>query len=143
MTVQQVSVFIENRKGRLGEVLSVLKANDINILSISLADTTEYGLLRLIVNDPNKAKETLTNNGFSALLTEVLVVKIPHVSGALQEILHVVASRDVNIEYMYGLSTGGDNASVVVKTNDLSLACSVLKENNIETMSAEEISKYN
>lgn len=143
MTVQQVSVFIENRKGRLGEVLAVLKNNDINILSISLADTTEYGLLRLIVNDPKKAKETLSQNGFSALLTEILVVKIPHVSGALQKILQVVSDKGVNIEYMYGLSTGGDDASVVMKTNDLELACSVLKDNKIETMSKDELSKYN
>ena len=143
MTIQQVSVFIENRKGRLGEVLAVLKNNSINILSISLADTTEYGLLRLIVNDPKKAKETLSQNGFSALLTEILVVKIPHVAGALQKILQVVSDKGVNIEYMYGLSTGGDDASVVVKTNDLELACSVLKDNEIETMSKEELSKYN
>ena len=143
MTFQQVSVFIENRKGRLGEVLAVLKNNDINILSISLADTTEYGLLRLIVNDPKKAKETLSQNGFSALLTEILVVKIPHVSGALQKILQVVSDKGVNIEYMYGLSTGGDDASVVMKTNDLELACSVLKDNKIETMSKDELSKYN
>ena len=143
MTVQQVSVFIENRKGRLGEVLAVLKNNDINILSISLADTTEYGLLRLIVNDPKKAKEMLSQNGFSALLTEILVVKIPHVSGALQKILQVVSDKGVNIEYMYGLSTGGDDASVVMKTNDLELACSVLKDNKIETMSKDELSKYN
>ena len=143
MTIQQVSVFIENRKGRLGEVLAVLKNNSINILSISLADTTEYGLLRLIVNDPKKAKETLSQNGFSALLTEILVVKIPHVAGALQKILQVVSDKGVNIEYMYGLSTGGDDASVVMKTNDLELACSVLKDNEIETMSKEELSKYN
>ena len=143
MTVQQVSVFIENRKGRLGEVLAVLKNNDINILSISLADTTEYGLLRLIVNDPKKAKEMLSQNGFSALLTEILVVKIPHVSGALQKILQVVSDKGVNIEYMYGLSTGGDDASVVMKTNDLELACSVLKDNKIETMIKDELSKYN
>lgn len=143
MTVQQVSVFIENRKGRLGEVLEVLKHSDVNILSMSLADTTEYGLLRLIVSDANKAKDMLTQSGFSALLTNVLVVKIPHKSGALQEILQVVADKDVSIEYMYGLSTGGDDASVVMKTNDLDSACAVLKANGIETMSEEELKSYN
>ncbi|MBR5139442.1 MAG: ACT domain-containing protein, partial [Clostridia bacterium] len=73
MTAKQLSVFIENRKGRLGEVLKVLKENDVNIFSLSLADTTEYGLLRVIVNDPEKARDVLIDAGFSSMLTEVLI----------------------------------------------------------------------
>ena len=91
MTVNQVSVFIENRQGRLGEVLQILKDNDVNILSISLADTTEYGLLRLIVNKPEHAKEVLLAAGFSSMLTEVLIIKVPHVAGSLQNILSEIA----------------------------------------------------
>ena len=139
MTAKQLSVFIENRKGRLGEVLQVLKENEINIFSLSLADTTEYGLLRVIVNNPEKACNVLIDAGFSSMLTEVLIIKIPHVAGSLQKILTVISEKGVNIEYMYGLSVEADDASVVMKTNDLELACNVLREANIGTMTIEEI----
>ena len=139
MTAKQLSVFIENRKGRLGEVLRVLKENGVNIFSLSLADTTEYGLLRVIVNDPEKAREVLIDAGFSSMLTDVLIIKIPHVAGSLQTILEVISNNGVNIEYMYGLSVEAEDASVVMKTNDLPLACEVLKKANIGTMSIEEI----
>ena len=139
MTVKQLSVFIENRQGRLGEVLHVLKENNVNILSISLADTTEYGLLRLIVNDPAKGCDVLLAAGFSSMLTDVIIVKIPHVAGALQSILSLITEKNVNIEYMYGLSVEATDASVVMKTNELDLALSVLDNAKIGTMTSDEI----
>ena len=139
MTVNQVSVFIENRQGRLGEVLQVLKDNDVNILSISLADTTEYGLLRLIVNKPEHAKDVLLNAGFSSMLTEVLIIKVPHVSGSLQNILAEIAKANVSIEYMYGLSVESTDASIVMKTNQLEEAEGVLRNIHIDTMTTKEI----
>ena len=140
MTVKQLSVFIENRRGRLGEVLNVLKNNDVNILSMSLADTTEYGLLRLIVNNPERGRDVLLDAGFSSMLTEVLIIKVPHVAGSLQKILTIIAENDIDVEYMYGLSVEANDASIVVKTNALELACKVLKSSHIDTMSAEELS---
>ena len=140
MTVKQLSVFIENRKGRLGEVLHVLKENNVNILSLSLADTTEYGLLRLIVNEPEHGKEALIENGFSSMTTDVLVVKIPHTAGSLRDILEVISGNDINIEYMYGLSIEGEDASIVMKANDLEKTMEVLRKNKISTMTGEEIS---
>lgn len=142
MTAKQLSVFIENRKGRLGEVLHVLKENDVNIFSISLADTTEYGLLRLIVNNPEHGRDVLIDAGFSGMLTDVLILKIPHVAGSLQKILTIIADHGVNIEYMYGLSVEAEDASIVMKTNDLESACNVLKDAGIETMSIEEIAAH-
>ncbi len=139
MTVKQLSVFIENRRGRLGEVLRVLKDNDVNILSMSLADTTEYGLLRLIVNKPEHGRDVLLSAGFSSMLTEILIVKVPHVAGALQSILTLIAENDIDIEYMYGLSVESTDASIVVKTNELDKACELFKANSIDTMSSEEI----
>ena len=139
MTVNQVSVFIENRQGRLGEVLQVLKDNDVNILSISLADTTEYGLLRLIVNKPEYAKDVLLKAGFSSMLTEVLIIKVPHVAGSLQNILASIAKANVSIEYMYGLSVESTDASIVMKTNELKEACRVLNDIKISTMTSKEI----
>ncbi len=139
MTVKQLSVFIENRQGRLGEVLHVLKENQVNILSLSLADTTEYGLLRLIVNDPALGCEVLLKAGFSGMLTDVLILKIPHVAGCLQDILESITAAGINIEYMYGLSVEATDASIVMKTNELDAACRVLRERNIETMTAREM----
>lgn len=139
MLAKQLSVFIENRKGRLGEVLSVLKNNDVNILSLSLADTTEYGLLRLIVNNPMLGKNKLSEAGFSTLLTDVLVIKIEHKAGSLQELINTLSVKGVNVEYMYGLSTAKEKAFVVMKTSDVNLAKSVLDECGVPTLSSEEI----
>ena len=140
MVAKQLSVFIENRQGRLGEVLSVLKKNKVNILSLSLADTTEYGLLRLIVNDPALGREKLASDGFSTMLTDVLVIKITHEAGSLQDLLSYLAENGINIEYMYGLSIDGQEAYVVLKASDLEKADKTLTEKGVETLSTEDIS---
>ena len=139
MFAKQISVFIENRHGRLGEVLGVLKANKVNILSLSLADTTEYGLLRLIVNNPELGKEKLAEDGFSTMLTDVLVLKITHEAGSLQDLLSILAENDINVEYMYGLSIDGQEASVVLKASDIVKADKILADNGVKTLSSEEI----
>ena len=139
MVAKQLTVFIENRTGRLSEVLSVLKNGNVSILSMSLADTTEYGLLRLIVDFPEKGKDMLNSNGFSSLVSEVSIVKIPHKAGSLYEILDIIDDKDLGIEYMYGLSIGGDDAYVVLKASDIKLLEEILSENKIETISHEDI----
>ena len=139
MMAKQLSVFIENRQGRLQEVLSVLRKNDVNILSLSLADTTEYGLLRLIVNNPEKGREMLSNEGFSTMLTDVLVVKIAHKVGSLQIFLDLLSKNNVSIEYMYGLSVDGEDAYVVLKTSDLDRVVDILKKNDIDTLTDEQV----
>ena len=141
MVAKQLSVFIENRQGRLGEVLNVLKENGINILSLSLADTTEYGLLRLIVNNPELGKEKLTEDGFSTILTDVIVLKITHQSGSLQGLLKILSDNDVNVEYMYGLSIDGEEASVVLKTSNVEMAELVFKNQGVKTLSSKDIEK--
>lgn len=140
MVAKQLSVFIENRQGRLGEVLDVLKTNKVNILSLSLADTTEYGLLRLIVNDPELGREKLSEEGFSTMLTDVLILKITHQAGSLQSLLKTLAFSDVNIEYMYGLSIDGEEASVVLKTSDIAKAEEILASKGVKTLSSSDIS---
>lgn len=139
MYIKQLSVFIENREGRLEEVLDVLKQSGVNIVSLSLADTSEYGLLRLLVNNPEAGKKALRENGFSAMLTDVLGVKLCHRVGYLQELLEVICKNGINIEYMYALSTGTDDASIVIKTSDLEKAASILKETAVELVTQEEI----
>ena len=139
MTTKQISVFIENRKGRLGDILDVLKANNVNILSMSLADTAEYGLLRIISDKPHEGKLALSNAGFSSMLTEVFIVKVPHTPGGLHNILRTISDEEINVEYMYGLSVDGEDASIVVKTSDLEKADEIFTKRGIETISFGEI----
>ncbi len=139
MYIKQLSVFIENREGRLQEVLDVLKKSDINIVSLSLADTSDYGLLRLLVTKPEEGKAALLENGFSAMLTDVLGIRLRHRVGQLQELLEVICKSHINIEYMYALSTGTDDASIVIKTSDLEKAAALLQETDVELVKAEEI----
>ena len=139
MFAKQLTVFIENRTGRLCEVLNVLKNNKVNILSLSLADTTEFGLLRLIVDDPSRGKDKLTENGFSSLLSDVSIIKIPHKVGSLQELLKAIDQSGVNIEYMYGLSIEANEAYVVLKASDLEKLDAILTEHKIETVTCEQL----
>lgn len=139
MVTKQISVFIENRKGRLGEVLDVLKDSGVNIISMSLADTAEYGLLRIISDKPQDGKTALSAAGFSTMLTDVFILSIPHEPGALQQILRVISDEELNVEYMYGLSVGGDEASIVVKTSDLVKADEVFAKHKIKTLSYSDL----
>lgn len=140
MFAKQLTVFIENRLGRLSEVLSVLKENNVNILSLSLADTTEFGLLRLIVDNAAHGKEKLSENGFSSLLSDVSIIRIPHKVGSLQNLLKAIEKGGVNIEYMYGLSIESDQAYVVLKASDAEKLDKVLDENEVPTLSCQDLS---
>ncbi len=139
MTTKQISVFIENRKGRLGEILDVLKQNEVNILSTSLADTSEYGILRILSDKPEAAKRALTQSGFSVALTDVFIVQIPHEPGGLQQVLRVISDEELDVEYMYGLSVDGGSASIVVKTSDLQRADEAFARRGIQTLAYEAL----
>ena len=139
MFAKQLTVFIENRTGRLSEVLNVLKESKVNILSLSLADTTEYGLLRLIVDNAAAGKEKLTEKGFSSLLSDVCIIKIPHKAGSLQELLGALDNEDVNIEYMYGLSISDEKAYVVLKVSDTDKIRDILARKEITTITEEQL----
>lgn len=138
MFVKQLSVFIENKEGRLEQVSEVLANYNINIVSVSLADTSEYGVLRMIVSDPVQGKQVLKEEGFSAMLTDVIAVRLPHEVGMLQKLLNVLCNADINIEYMYALATGKDNASMIVKASDADKALQVLEENNMDVYAPEQ-----
>ena len=141
MFAKQLTVFIENRTGRLAEVLGVLKDNNVNILSMSLADTTEFGLLRLIVDDAALGTKKLSESGFSALLSDVFIICIPHKSGSLQSLLDIIDDHGVNIEYMYGLSIESDKAYVVLKTSDAARVDEILGAKGVKTLTCEELAK--
>ena len=139
MFLNQISVFLENRAGRLDEVLETLKVNNINILSLSLADTSDYGLLRMIVSDSEKCKEALKEAGFSAHLTPVIAVKLSHQVGQLQSILAEIDKAGMNIEYMYALATGNNDASIVIRTADVESTAKVLENMGVELVRNSEL----
>lgn len=132
MFINQLSVFLENREGRLEEVLETLKDSGINIISLALADSSDYGMLRMIVDDPDKGRTALKERGFSAMLTPVLAVKMSHQVGQLQILLSEICKAGINIEYTYALATGSDDASIVIKTSDLEQAAAVLEKTGVE-----------
>ena len=139
MFLNQLSVFLENREGRLDQVLEILKSNHINIISLSLADTSDYGMLRMVVANPEAAKKALKDAGFSAMLTPVLGMKLAHKEGQLQAALSVMSKEGINVEYMYALATSGDDAVIVIKTTDLEKAAAVLEANNVKIATADEV----
>ncbi len=141
MLIKQLSVFIENREGRLLEVTDVLAKHDINIVTLSLADTSEYGILRVIVSDPERGREVLKEAGISAKFTDVIAVRVPNKSGQLQQILKVVSEAGSNIEYMYVLSTGV-NSSVILKVSDTQPVADNLQKAGFILYKAEEVYSF-
>ncbi|MBQ5330163.1 MAG: ACT domain-containing protein [Oscillospiraceae bacterium] len=115
--MKQLTVFIENRIGRLEEVTTILAQNNINIVSISLSDTGEYGMLRLLVSQPAEACKALSESGFSAMLTDVVAVKLVHHFGELNRLTNTISSNGIDIKYMYALQSGED-AAIILKTSD-------------------------
>lgn len=139
MFIKQLSVFIENKEGRLGEVLEVLKTHQVSVISLSLADTSEYGLLRMITSDPQAGQEALKEEGFSAMLTDVLAVRLPHYVGSLQEVLGHVFQAGLNVEYMYALSNKEDEASIICKISNGDEAARLLQSKDVELYSQEDV----
>ena len=136
--VKQLSVFIENREGRLEQVTQVLKEQNINILSLSMADTTEYGLLRMVVSNPELARNALREAGFSAMLTDVLAGKLEDQVGELHKMTHILCSQGLNIEYMYGLASAVRRV-MIVKASDGEAAGRAILDGGLELYSNEEM----
>lgn len=131
MTTLQLSVFLENKTGRLNDVAKVLAEAGINMTAFSVADNSDFGILRVLVSDPEKAKEVLKEKGFAVKLTNVLALRIGNSAGTLYGILDKLAESKVYIEYMYAFSEG-EQASVVIRPNNIDQAIEILKANKIE-----------
>lgn len=138
--VEQISIFLENKKGRLLEVLKVLASELINIRALSVADTSEFGILRLIVSDPFKAKNALEQNNFSVGITEVIAVEIPDKPGGLASILSIFNNADINVEYTYAfVPKNAEEAVVVFRVEDIDSAIKALQKENIRVLSSEDV----
>ena len=142
MTLKQVSVFRENKKGRLAEVTGLIAGEGINIRALSLADTADFGVLRLIVNDPEKCFAVLKKNNFVAQKTDVIAVEVQDKPGGLKRILDVYDRNGINIEYMYAfVEKKSDNAIVIFRIDQPDRAVEALGRDGISVLSEEIINK--
>ena len=140
MKVEQISIFIENKSGRLAEITRILGDASINIRALSLADTSDFGILRLIVNDAEKAKSVLKEKGFTVNKTEVIAVEVPDQPGGLSIILQALDADQINVEYMYGfVEKFTDKAILVFRFEDINKAQKVLSDNGIKIVAKKEI----
>lgn len=127
MTIKQLTVFLENRTGRINEVAKILGANGVNMKAFSMAETADFGLLRLVVPDVEKAVQVLRDASFAVMLTDVVCLGVNNVPGALSAILEKLAENDIFIEYMYAFSEG-ESANVVIRPNDIEKCVGLLKD---------------
>ncbi len=129
MPLQQISVFLENKSGRLAEVTKLLGDGDINLRAISIADTADFGICRLIVNDPDKTLKLLEEGGFTAKETDVLGVEVEDRPGGLAEIMKVFTEKGVNIEYLYAtLERKADKAVIIFRVEDIAHGLKIIKQ---------------
>lgn len=138
--IRQISVFVENKPGRLSAITQILKDNDINIRALSIADTKDFGILRLIVNDPDKACQKLREAACTVTITEVVAISIDDVAGRLSEVMCVINDAGVNIEYLYAfLSKSENKASIILRVDDNEKARNVFAEVGISQLTEKDI----
>jgi hypothetical protein len=140
MTAIQISVFLENKSGRLAEVLRGLAGAGVNIRALSLAETIDYGVLRLIVDKPHEARKALGDAGFTVSETEVIAVEMPDRPGGLAGIVDLVTEKGLNIEYLYAfVGRRGENAIVVFRIDEVAAALAALQGGGVRILSADEL----
>jgi hypothetical protein len=140
MKVEQISVFIENKSGRLAEIARILGEAGINIRALSLADTSDFGILRLIVNDRERAKAALKENGFTVSKTEVVAVEVPDRPGGLHQILKKLDSESINVEYMYAfVERSGENAVIIFRFDETEKAIKILMDSGFIVLDGDKL----
>lgn len=137
--VKQISIFVENKPGRLKAMTNILKDNDIDIRALSIADTKDFGILRLIVNDPEKACEVLKNADCTVTLTDVLAFGVEDKPGGIAEVMDVLYENKISVEYMYAFVSKSENAYVILRVSDNKYAAEVLNNAGIDLLTSKEI----
>jgi hypothetical protein len=141
MIIKQLSVFLENRSGRLTEVTAALAAKNINISAQCVAETSDFGVLRMVVSDPELACQVLRERGLSVSLTDVLCLTVPNVPGALHRALEVLSNGSISIDYMYAFAVG-ERAFVVLRTSNIALSVSTLLDQRQTLLSASDVYSF-
>ena len=139
MIIKQLSVFLENKMGRLTEITKTLTENDINISAFSIADTADYGILRMIVGRPELAEKVLKGKGFAVKTTDVVCLIVPNKPGGLYKALQLLSDNGISIDYMYAFAADADRASVIIRAESLSKIIDVLQQHKMELISADDI----
>lgn len=140
MRVQQIAVFLENKSGRLAEITAVIAKENINIRALSVADTADFGILRLIVDNVEKAKATLKENGFTVGITNVLAVEVSDQVGGLATVLKSIEAAGLNVEYMYAfVNKCVDNAVLIFRFEDMNQAIDALRQAGYTMLTGEQI----
>ena len=140
MTIKQISVFLENKSGRINVVTKALGDNGINMHAFSMSETTDFGILRLIVSDVDKAVEVLRKENFAVVLTDVVCISCPNTAGSLSKILGHLAEQGVFIEYMYSFANN-NIANVVIRPSNMEKCIQVLKEKKVDLLAASDLYK--
>ncbi|MFO8002431.1 MAG: acetolactate synthase [Marinilabilia sp.] len=141
MIIKQLSVFLENRSGRLHEVFDILGRSNINVSACSLADTSEYGIMRMIVSEPDEARSILKENLFSVNVSEVISFATPNTPGALSLTLKILSEAGIGIEYLYGFSPD-DKSFIVLRSDNIEKAIAELQRHEMELISASDLYKF-
>ncbi|MBE0574456.1 MAG: ACT domain-containing protein [Desulfuromonadales bacterium] len=142
MKVEQISIFIENKSGRLAEVARVLGEKNVNIRALSLADTSDFGILRLLVDNTDLALATLKESGFTVSKTEVIAVEVPDQPGGLYKILQVLDDARINVEYMYAFAErNADNAVIICRFDETDAAINTLREKGVNILAGDRLYK--
>ena len=144
MLIKQISVFMENRPGRLAEITNVLSENNIDMRAINIADTTDFGILRMIVNDPKRAEKVLRENNMTASTTDVIAVSSDDTVGAFSKVLMLLKKEDISIEYIYSfIGEKSAKAVIVIKTNDNERSVALLQQGGIAVLSPDDLNGLN
>ncbi len=133
MTIKQISVFLENKSGRINEVTQALSAASINMHAFSMSETTDFGILRLVVSNVDKAVQVLQDAHFAVVLTDVVCISCDNVPGSLAKIIDRLTAKDIFIEYMYAFAQG-EKANIVIRPTDLSRCMAVLEESDCDVL---------
>lgn len=140
MEIKQISIFVENRPGRLADITAILAESKIDIRALSIADTTDYGILRLIVNDPDAAVTALKAHGLTVSVTQVLGIGIPDIPGGFARAIRILSDGGINVEYAYAfLSPEEGNAYVIIRVEDNAQAAKVLQAAGIEVVRQSDV----
>ncbi len=140
MRVEQIAVFLENKSGRLAEITGVLADNNINIRALSVADTADFGILRLIVDKVDDAKKVLKENGFTVGKTNVIAVEVPDRIGGLATVLKTAEAEGLNVEYMYAfVNKSGENAVLIFRFDDMDKAIAALQKAQFTILSGDQV----
>lgn len=140
MYVKQISVFIENTPGRLADFTRLLGENQIDLVSLSIADTTHFGILRGVVADYERAEKLIAEAGYTVRLTDVLAASVPDVPGGLAKVLGMLSENGISIEYLYSfVRNAGKNALIIFRVEELEKAAQVLKDNGVRLLTQEEV----